>query len=118
MSQVDMMLQFKHANIVSLAGYICQGNTLSLAVEHVSDSSLADCLRTGAIPSDDYLRLTLGIASGLAYLHGTMSFMHLDLTCRCVFVAGKTVKIGGFGESHVMRNRALYANTPGTVYVR
>ncbi|GJW95288.1 kinase RLK-Pelle-CrRLK1L-1 family protein, partial [Tanacetum coccineum] len=64
----------RHPNIVKLIGYCLEGDVLFLVYEFMHNGNFEDCLHSGAVarlPLDTRVKMALGIARGLVFLHST-----------------------------------------------
>jgi serine/threonine protein kinase len=88
-----------HPNILRMIGVCFQSEPLLLVVE-LMDVDLLAALRAHLYPVGLRVRVSVDIASAVAYL-GNMKFVHRDLACRNCLVdtALSTVKIADFGLS-------------------
>ncbi|PWA39171.1 serine/threonine/dual specificity protein kinase, catalytic domain-containing protein [Artemisia annua] len=74
-SELELVLTYlSHPNIVKLIGYCLEGDVLFLVYEFMHKGNFEDCLHRGAIarlPLDTRVKMALGIARGLFFLHNT-----------------------------------------------
>ncbi|THH06165.1 hypothetical protein EW145_g4263 [Phellinidium pouzarii] len=90
-----------HENVLALSGFITEENGFpSLVSEYMEDGTLSDYVKTN--PECDVMRLIMGIADGLAYLHEN-DVIHTDLKPGSVLVSSSgDAKIYNFSISRGM----------------
>ncbi|XP_034140471.1 protein sevenless-like [Drosophila guanche] len=116
LQEAQLMITFKHENIVCLVGICFDADSISLILEHMEVGDLLLYLRAARPKSQEevkglslseLLSMCIDVANGCSYLED-MHFVHGDLACRNCLVsedaeAGhgqghrRMVKIGDFG---------------------
>ncbi|ERN16414.1 hypothetical protein AMTR_s00052p00150420 [Amborella trichopoda] len=73
MAEVNFLGQLHHLNLVKLIGYCIEDDQRLLVYEFMTRGSLENHLfrRTLPLPWTDRLKVALGAAKGLAFLHGS-----------------------------------------------
>ncbi|GJT33063.1 probable receptor-like protein kinase isoform X1 [Tanacetum coccineum] len=89
---LELVLTYlRHPNIVKLIGYCLEGDVLFLVYEFMHNGNFEDCLHSGAVarlPLDTRVKMALGIARGLVFLHSTQDKSASDwswIQKTCVF---------------------------------
>ncbi|KAL0864398.1 hypothetical protein Bca101_043516 [Brassica carinata] len=78
-NEVHYFVKVSHKNLVRLIGYCDEGEHLALIYEFVGNGNLQDHLsgKFGGVRSwERRLRIIIGVAEGLAYLHGELRVLH------------------------------------------
>lgn len=104
-SECDIMMEFRHPNIVLFMGSCNKPPSLLLVAELLTNGSLYDIYHANSKPSDNtkhvqfVVRVALDMVRGIAYLHNhTPPVLHRDLKSPNVMLDDKlTAKIGDFG---------------------
>ncbi|KAE9418872.1 hypothetical protein Angca_003404, partial [Angiostrongylus cantonensis] len=110
MKEARLMRNFNHKNIVRIYGVAVDEQPIFIILELVSGGSLKSFLQAnvGKVDVKDKIRMCLGAAQGVMYLHSECC-MHRDLAARnCLITKDKVVKVSDFGlsrmgTSYVMR---------------
>jgi len=95
------MIGLRHDNIGRLIGVSCRERPFYLLTEHYDRGSLRDCLRDGAIPSDNVEALfdvCIQAVAALAYLEAQRYVLHRAVASKNFVVAGddRLIKLCGF----------------------
>lgn len=107
-SEIELLCQCRHPNIVSLLGFCHEGKEMILVYEYISNGCLADYVRgTDNMKFFTWaqrLRICIDIAKGLYYLHtpsvGKYSMVHRDIKSANILLDDNWVaKIADFGLS-------------------
>lgn len=102
------LVNLRHPNVVLFMGFVQEPEKLWILTEYCSRGSLRDVLDDGdhSLTEGRILKLALGAARGLAYLHGQdPPVLHLDLkTSNVLISSGWDAKLGDFGLSRSMDN--------------
>ncbi|KAF4532814.1 hypothetical protein B566_EDAN002664 [Ephemera danica] len=125
--------QYRHANLVQLLGYSCDGPCYCLVYEFMSNGSLQDrlaCLDSPFVenPTSEPLKYELrlhiahDVARGLVYLHtaGESPLIHRDVKSANILLGTNfTAKLGDFGlvrlsGDHNPNNSGSVSGTAGT----
>jgi c-src tyrosine kinase len=112
----DILLSLRHRNIV-----LCQGEVFLLngqqgiVLEYMANGTLKDFIeKNHRIPADKKINLAMGIAKGLAFLHGEAIF-HRDLSHNNVLIDDMgTAKITDFGKAKPISHVLGTSGTIGT----
>ncbi|GKE15361.1 kinase-like domain, phloem protein 2-like protein [Tanacetum coccineum] len=67
--EIRMLSTYKHDNLISLLGYCSEGNEMILMYEYASRGSLERVLNDTALTWTQRLKICLGAAKGLSFLH-------------------------------------------------
>ncbi|XP_047318725.1 probable serine/threonine-protein kinase PBL28 isoform X1 [Impatiens glandulifera] len=122
--EVDILSRLDHPNLVSLIGYCADGKQRFLVYEYMMKGNLQDHLNGIGEGKMDWplrLKVALGAARGLAYLHSGLAvgipIIHRDFKSTNILLNNNfEAKISDFGlaklmpegkESHVMTARVL-----------
>lgn len=73
-AEVRFLAQFKHKNIVPIIGYSIDG-PLCIVCEYIDGGSLEDKLAAKILTEKQRLKIMIGTAVGLKYLHGSESLV-------------------------------------------
>ncbi|EFH66862.1 kinase family protein [Arabidopsis lyrata subsp. lyrata] len=108
--EVDILSRLDHPNLVSLIGYCADGKHRFLVYEYMQNGNLQDHLngiKEAKISWSIRLRIALGAAKGLAYLHSSSSvgipIVHRDFKSTNVLLdSNYDAKISDFGLAKLM----------------
>lgn len=108
--EVDILSRLDHPNLVSLIGYCADGKNRFLVYEYMHNGNLQDHLNGIGETKMDWptrLKVALGAARGLAYLHSSSSvgipIVHRDFKSTNVLLDSKLeAKISDFGLAKLM----------------
>lgn len=113
-SEVIMLSQLKHPNIVELRGILWGPTLVGLAMELMTNGNLSDALHNPVLSlswADPMLRMALDISSGMEYLHSREYFddqkkavspcvIHRDLKpANMMLTPTFSIKLTDFGEA-------------------
>ncbi|CAG11078.1 unnamed protein product, partial [Tetraodon nigroviridis] len=115
LSEVAILGQFDHANIVRLEGVITTGNTMMIVVESMSNGALDSFLRKheGQLSVMQLMDMLTGVASGMKYLT-EMGFVHKRLAAHKVLVNSNLgCKVSGFRPLQEDKIEAIYTTLHG-----
>ncbi|PXF49585.1 putative serine/threonine-protein kinase drkD [Gracilariopsis chorda] len=102
------LVNLRHPNVVLFMGFVDEPSKLWIVTEYCSRGSVRDRLDDAdpALTEGRILKLALGAARGLAYLHGQQPpVLHLDLkTSNILISSGWDAKLGDFGLSRSIDN--------------
>ncbi|HEV3482184.1 MAG TPA: protein kinase [Candidatus Acidoferrales bacterium] len=101
--EAKSLASLNHSNIASIYGLEDSGSTHALVMELVEGPTLADRIKSGAIPTEEALPIAKQICEGLEYAH-ERGIVHRDLKPSNVKVtADDVVKILDFGLAKTMQ---------------
>ncbi|XP_024008722.1 probable serine/threonine-protein kinase PBL28 isoform X2 [Eutrema salsugineum] len=108
--EVDILSRLDHPNLVSLIGYCADGKHRFLVYEYMQNGNLQDHLngiKEAKISWPVRLRIALGAAKGLAYLHSSsgvgIPIVHRDFKSTNVLLdSNYNAKISDFGLAKLM----------------
>ena len=128
LSEVAIMGQFCHPNIVTLHGIVTEGGTMMMVLELLEKGDLRCCLLS-RIPDpkspssydglpQNLLKYCQQIASGMEYL-AEKAFIHRDLAARNILVSYRDIcKIADFGMSRDLEDDTYYISSGGKIPLR
>ncbi|WZZ69725.1 receptor-like serine/threonine-protein kinase ALE2 [Brassica napus] len=99
-AEVEMLSRLHHRNLVKLIGICIEGRTRCLIYELVHNGSVESHLHEGTLDWDARLKIALGAARGLAYLHEDSNprVIHRDFKASNVLLQDDfTPKVSDFG---------------------
>ncbi|GJV63871.1 kinase-like domain, phloem protein 2-like protein [Tanacetum coccineum] len=104
--EVRMLSSYKHDNLISLLGYCNEGNEMILMYEYASRGSLERVLNDAALTWTQRLKICLGAAEGLRFLHdpkGTQQrVLHRDIKSANILLdENLNAKVADFGLSKI-----------------
>ncbi|KAL5555459.1 hypothetical protein UlMin_037695 [Ulmus minor] len=107
-TEIELLSRVRHKNLVSLLGFCFEKGEQMLIYEHVTNGSLKDSLSGKSGIKLDWtrrLRIALGAARGLTYLHELANppIIHRDIKSTNVLLDdGLNAKVADFGLSKLM----------------
>jgi serine/threonine-protein kinase len=108
--EAKMLAALNHPNIAAIYGLEQSGNTHYLVMELVPGQTLADRIRTGAIPVDEALPIARQVADAVEYAHDK-NVIHRDLKPANIKVREDgTVKVLDFGLAKAMSEEIAEAD--------
>ncbi|KVI05522.1 Protein kinase, ATP binding site-containing protein [Cynara cardunculus var. scolymus] len=81
MKEISLLSAYEHENLVSLVGFCNQDGEKILVYKHESNGSLDKLLQSEDLNWIQRLRICLGVAKGLKYLHDDLGPQHRILHC-------------------------------------
>lgn len=109
MNEARLMRNFKHKNIVRFFGVAVVEQPLYILLELVNGGALNTYLQKNKVSDLELMRMCLGAAQGLQYLHANHC-IHRDIAARnCLYSNDKVVKLSDFGLSVVGNQYKLCA---------
>ncbi|PWA38788.1 DA1-related protein 2 [Artemisia annua] len=104
LKEILMLASYKHENLVSLVGFCDQGQEKILVYKHEDNGSLDKHLASTNLTWEQRLRICLGAACGLDYLHNGVGeghrVVHRDIKSSNILLdANWKAKISDFGLS-------------------
>ncbi|XP_008229707.2 PREDICTED: serine/threonine-protein kinase PBS1-like, partial [Prunus mume] len=108
--EVDILSRLDHPNLVSLIGYCADGKQRFLVYEYMQKGNLQDHLNgigEGKIDWPQRLKVALGAARGLAYLHSSsdvgIPIVHRDFKSTNILLSANfEAKVSDFGLAKMM----------------
>ncbi|KAM7462717.1 hypothetical protein LguiA_030838 [Lonicera macranthoides] len=108
-TEIEMLSKFRHSHIVSLIGYCYSSTEMILVYEHMVNGSLADHLHklgkygtSSDLSWVQRLKICLGAARGLDYLHTGTGVIHRDMKSSNILLDKNcAAKVSDFGLSRI-----------------
>ncbi|KAL7602138.1 hypothetical protein Lser_V15G22927 [Lactuca serriola] len=120
--EITMLSLYKHENLVHLLGFCDESNEKILVYEYLSNRSLDFHLNNNDLNWTQRLKICIGMARGLAYLHGSetqLRVLHRDVKSSNILLDENwNAKISDFGLSKFAPTNNftfLYTSVVGTV---
>jgi serine/threonine protein kinase len=119
-SEIGILRNLKHENIVQYLGSSVENNTLNIFLEYVPGGSISSLLRKfGSLPEHLVRLYTKQILQGLRYLH-SHKIIHRDIKGANILVDNKgVIKLADFGASKKLEGLVSHgdvASLKGTIY--
>nr|GEW29033.1 protein kinase, ATP binding site-containing protein [Tanacetum cinerariifolium] len=128
-NELELIFRFHHVNIIPFIGYCDQGNEMIIITEYAINGSLdrhlEDKIKRGALTWEQRLRICLGAARGLDYLHSGRGkdnkVVHRDVKSANILLDEyMEAKVCDFGMSRAgpknQQSTGIYTKTAGTSY--
>lgn len=115
LSEVEVMQDIKHTNIVQFYGATRGNRYINIFMEWMQGGSLEDRLRKGVLGEDTICYYVRQLVLGLRYLH-RKGVAHRDLKGGNILIdrAGKVLKIADFGAAAHVKDRHKFHRLAGT----
>ncbi|CAM0904221.1 unnamed protein product [Alopecurus aequalis] len=109
--EMKILAKIRHKNIAKITGFCYTEGEVSVIYEYFQKGSLQDmiCAPKFTLGWSDRLKVALGVAQGLAYVHHdyTPCVLHRDLKSSNVLLADEfEPRVAGFGIHHVVGEKA------------
>ncbi|GKA31123.1 kinase-like domain, phloem protein 2-like protein [Tanacetum coccineum] len=106
MAELDILMEYKHLNVIGLVGYCDEEDEKIIVYEYASKGSLDKYLSDDSLTWVMRLKICIDIAIGLEFLHGNVSspemVIHRDISSSNILLFDDwKAKITGFGLSLV-----------------
>ncbi|GJW33817.1 kinase-like domain, phloem protein 2-like protein [Tanacetum coccineum] len=106
MAELDILMEYKHLNVIGLVGYCDEEDEKIVVYEYASRGSLDKYLSDDSLTWVMRLKICIDIAIGLEFLHGSVSspgmVIHRDISSSNILLFDDwKAKITGFGLSLV-----------------
>ncbi|KAM7490583.1 hypothetical protein LguiA_033504 [Lonicera macranthoides] len=110
LTEIEMLSKFRHSNLISLIGYCDDRDEMILVYEYMERGALADHIYKMDTSANNFvlswvqrLKICIGAARGLEYLHTGTNVIHRDLKCSNILLdENLTAKVSDFGISKVV----------------
>lgn len=104
-----------HPNVLPIIDADIYDGQVIIVSEYAEDGSLSDRLKEfgGKLPVEEAVRITIGILSGLQYLH-SKNIIHRDIKPANILMQGDTPRLGDFGISRAMQTENISSAVVGT----
>nr|GEX84647.1 protein kinase-like domain, phloem protein 2-like protein [Tanacetum cinerariifolium] len=127
MAELDILIEYKHKNVIGLVGYCDEEDEKIIVYEYASRGSLDKYLSDDSLTWVMRLKICIDIALGLEFLHGTVSspemVIHGDISSNNILLFDDwKAKITGFALSLVCPTNQnvdyVFDNITGTIGYR
>ncbi|KAK1426158.1 hypothetical protein QVD17_14827 [Tagetes erecta] len=103
LTEVEILFEYKHENIIGLVGYCDENNEKLLVYEYASNLSLDKHLKNASLTWTDRLKIGIDVAMALEFLHGGGSpVVHKNLKSSTILLNEDwKAKVSDFGLSTI-----------------
>ncbi|KAL8259759.1 hypothetical protein R6Q59_027712 [Mikania micrantha] len=103
MTELQILFEYKHKNIIGLLGYCYENKENILVYEYASKGSLDSLLNDASLTWTQRLKIGIDVATGLDFLHGGAScVIHRDVKSANILLTDDwNAKIADFGLSMI-----------------
>ncbi|MBS1798029.1 MAG: protein kinase [Acidobacteria bacterium] len=103
-----------HPNVLPIIDADEYDGQIVIVSEYAPDGSVEDLLRKeGRLPVRKAVELTIGILSGLEFLHAR-KIIHRDIKPANILLQGETPRLADFGISRIMKTTSVSVHMSGT----
>ncbi|KAL8263417.1 hypothetical protein R6Q59_024766 [Mikania micrantha] len=88
LTELQILSQYKHENIISLVGYCNEGGERIIVYESASNGSLDKHLANASLSWIKRLKIFIDVAKGLEFLHTSVSRMHWGIKSASILLDG------------------------------
>ncbi|KAL8263421.1 hypothetical protein R6Q59_024770 [Mikania micrantha] len=88
LTELQILSQYKHENIISLVGYCNEGGEKIIVYENASNGSLDKHLANASLSWIKRLKIFIDVAKGLEFLHTSVSRMHWGIKSASILLDG------------------------------
>ena len=108
-SEINILKQMNHDNIMKLYEYRFDGDYIVLITEYCNEKDIGEWMKV-AHNTDEILDMITQIVTGVAYMHSQL-ILHRDIKPENVLIHNGVVKICDFGFSTIIKEHAQMMQT-------